>query len=1143
MLKTAIRGWSPHGCSRLLTRILLVMTTSEGSSHRTNRKNVFLAMKLTVFFLTAALLNVSAKGISQNVTFSGKNISLEKVFNVVEKQTGYYFFYPENTLAGARSVTINAKDQPLLQFLETLFANQPLKYSIESRTISVSVVKATDGPDGGKQPVQQQLVNALQDPFTGRIVDESGQPLAGASLAIKKGRILGQTDLNGNFNIEVSSGDVLVISFVGYEPLEYKVTRVGQPVSLVLKHLESKLDEVQIVAYGRTSQRNSVGNIATVSGEDIARSPVNNPLLALSGRVPGMNINQQTGFSGSGVITLLQGQNSIIKGSDPFFVVDGVPYPSQNLSVSGELLGVSGVNTYTRGSTLAFINPADIESITVLKDADATAIYGSRAANGAILITTKKGKQGKSRLSLDHQQGVGKVPRKLDLMNTQQYVAMRKEAIQNDGLTIQPTDYDVNGFWDTTRYTDWQKEYIGGTANYMTTSATLSGGSANTQYRVGGTFHQETTVMPGDFKDQKGSLHFNVNTASDNNKFKAELSGSYMVDNNRLSNYDLTQVAVITPPNAPKSYNDDGSLNFMPTQTGFSSFLNPLAYLNQKYSMRTNNLVSNLVLNYTILPGLNLRGSLGYTNMQSTELVELPLSSYPPEYRPYYQRIGLYGNYNINTWIAEPQLTYNRQLGPGPLDALIGGSIQRNNSTGSQIAGIDYSSDEVIKDINSAVTLTSNAIVNNIYKYAGAFGRINYIYNDKYIINLSARRDGTSRFGEKNRFHDFAAIGLGWTFSKERFISDNLSFLSFGKLRASYGTTGNDQIGDYAYINLYTPLVTGVPYRGISSLVSRGIANPYLQWEETRKLNVGLDLGFINDRIIFNANYYQNRSSNQLMSYQMPIITGVTGVLTNYPATVQNSGWEFSVNSTVIRQRPFRWSVNANLTIPRNKLIKFDNLETSSYANNLVVGQPISITKLFRYAGVNPQTGQYQFVNKEGEITPSPAYFTDQIVIGNSSPKWYAGVGSSLSYGGFSLDFLVQYMKRDGPAYFTGANFPGYNGLNQPAWLLDRWTKPGDVAAHQRYYTDYSLSEGYGYASNSDAAFTDASYCRLKNLSLGWQLPAGWVNHAKIANARLYVQGQNLLTITNYKGLDPETLSSVTLPPLRVFVIGLQIGL
>jgi TonB-linked SusC/RagA family outer membrane protein len=953
------------------------------------------------------------------------------------------------------------------------------------------------------------------------------------------------TGADGSFNLKgVSPGVILLVSYAGFVPKEVRVDKSTE-FSLVLTPSNSPLDEVKVIAYGTTTDRLNTGDVTTIKSEDIEKQPVSNPLLALEGRVPGLFITQTTGFPGGGVQVLVQGQNSIGNGSDPFYVIDGVPYTSELLPNWGTFLGYSGVNNSQQsGNPLNYINPADIESISVLKDADATAIYGSRAANGAILITTKKGKAGATKVDFNLQNGWGELTRRLPLLNTSQYLEMRHEAIANDGLTTQPTDYDINGLWDTTRSTDWQKQLLGSTAQFTQLTGTVSGGNTNTQFLVGGTYNRQTTVFPGDFTDQKASMHFNINNISTDQRFRLQLSGSYLIDDNELPSYDITSTVIDLAPDAPPLYSPNGGLNWAPNGSGSSSWSNPVSYLYDTYENKTNNLVSNAVLSYAILPNLEIKSSFGYTNLQSNEIVGLPLIATAPENRPFTQRSARYSDNNIHSWIIEPQLRSVNVIGKGKLEVLVGSTIEQNNSNGSQLLGAGYNSDLVLGDIHSAATVTSFSSTSAVYKYNAGFARINYSLEDKYIIDLTTRRDGSSRFGPANQFHDFGAAGIAWIFSREDLVQKNFSFLSFGKLRSSFGTTGNDQIGDYQFMTLYSPTSVGVAYQGTTGLVPNGLSNPYLQWEETKKLQFGIDLGFLKDRISFNGNYFRNRSSNQLLNYALPNITGFESVTRNFPATVQNSGGELTLTTINIKSKNFNWTTRFNLTIPRNKLLAFPNLSSSSYASNLIIGQPINILKVYHFMGVNPTTGVYQFSDGHGGVTPTPDtnYQAAATTLIKTFPQFYGGFGNNLRYKEFELDLFFQFTKQKGLNYQFGNN-PGGPGINQPTYVLKRWQKPGDITGIQRFNSDYSLNEEFADATFCDAAYLDASYIRLKNMSLSWHLPEAWEKKAHLQNTRLFIQGQNLLTITHYKGLDPETLSSSSLPPLRILTFGLQVSL
>jgi TonB-dependent starch-binding outer membrane protein SusC len=1094
-------------------------------------------MRLTALFLFIACLHVSARSWSQTVTLTERNASLQDIFKAIHQQTGYQFFYEDALLDKAGKVSIIVKNAPIDEVLVECLRDLPITFSIVNKTIVVKEKPAVVAPVAGPPPPND---------IHGRVTDSLGNPLAGASVTVKGTSKGTQTDGKGEFVLKgVGENAVLVVSFTGYNPETVKLS--GVSVAVVLHHNNDPLDQVQVIAYGTTTERLSTGNTTTIKGEDIEKQPVSNVLLALEGQVPGLFVTQSNGLSGAGVTVRVQGQNSIQNGNDPLYVVDGVPYASF-LPATGQdaILGSSG-DSYVNssGSPFSYLDPSEIASIDVLKDADATAIYGSRAANGAILITTKKGKAGPVRFNLNLQQGVGEVAHHLNVMNTQQYLEMRNEGFKNDGITPDPNkDYDLL-LWDTTRNTDWQKTLIGGTANYTNVTGNLSGGTALTQYLIGGTYHRETTVFPGDFNDRKASLHFNLNSISLNQRFHFQFTGNYMLDNNQLPQSDLTTLATQLEPDAPVLHNADGSLNWAPTASGVSTWTNPLVYQYINYQNKTTNIVSNAVLSYNILPGLDIRSSFGYTSLITNDYTPYPLISVRPENRPFTNRSADYGDRNLNSWIIEPQAQYKRFIARGKLDILAGATVQQNTNSRDLLVGSGYSSDQILHDISAAATISGYGSIYSQYKYVAGFGRINYNWADKYILDLNVRRDGSSRFGAQNRFHDFGSVGLAWVFSEEEPLKNN-SILSFGKFRASYGTTGNDQIGDYNFLSLYNVVYNaGLAYQNSTALAPSSLPNPYLQWEETRKLQAGIDLGFFKNRILLNASYAFNRSSNELLSTPLPSTVGFTYIAQNFPATVQNTSLELLLSTTNIKTKSFTWTSRVNLTVPRNKLVSFPDIASSTYSTRLIVGQPITISRNFHYAGVDPTTGQYQFLGVHG-LTFSPNAPDDETVNINLAPKFYGGFQNSFTYKSIQLDFLLQFVKQKGfyTSYWNGSVTPGVfesGNSNQPVSVLDRWTQPGDKAAVEAYSTNFNYN--IYNALTSDYSYGDASFVRLKNLSMSWSLPGRWVKDAHLQNPRIFVQAQNLFTVTPYKGLDPESQSTVTLPPLRIMTIGFQTGL
>lgn len=620
-------------------------------------------MKSTAFFLLIVCLQVRATGLSQGITLTTKDAPLEEVFQEIRKQTGYQFFYNNITLRIAKKVTIVVVGATINEVLEKCFKDQPLEYSIKDKTIIVRK-KNLSTEIGVVEVIHQPTID-----IRGRVRNENGDPIQ-ASIIIKGTTDGTNTNENGEFELKnVQRRSILIISGVGIETKEVSITE--SYMNIVVKIQIKPLDETVIMAYGTTTKRLNTGNISVVKAVDLEKQPVNNVLLGLQGRVPGMHIVQNTGLPGSGININIRGKNSITNGNDPLYVIDGVPYTSQLLpgTPSGVILGNSGApginGGAVNGNPMNYINIADIESIEILKDADATAIYGSRAANGAVLITLKKGRQGQTKVEFNTYTGIGKVPNFMEVLNTLEYVAMRKEAIGNDGLTVSQYDYDINGsLWDTTRDVSWQKELIGGTSRFYSAQLSMSGGNNSTQYRISGGYHAESTVFPGDLNDKKYSIHYTINHQSSNNKFKVQFSGAYMRNNNRLQQIDLTGIALSLPPNSPVLHNDDGTLNWEPGEFGFSSWLdlaNPLAYQNKMFRRSVKNLLTNANVSYKLLKDLDLNLSLGYTDMDIDDLKTNPFSAMDPFLRPTSTRTADYSNSNISSWIVEPQITYRKK--------------------------------------------------------------------------------------------------------------------------------------------------------------------------------------------------------------------------------------------------------------------------------------------------------------------------------------------------------------------------------------------------------------------------------------------------------------------------------------------------
>ncbi|MCW3109504.1 MAG: TonB-dependent receptor plug, partial [Segetibacter sp.] len=1086
----------------------------------------------TIIVVFSLLLSSLTMG--QTISLSVKNTGLEKIFRQIEKQSPYRFVYSHETLQQTHPVTVEIHNASIDKVLPLCFNNQPVTYNINDRVVIVKALLP-------KSPVDTPVFHAI----TGRVMNEQGEALEGASVAIKGGVQGTATDAQGYFRLRhTTAAGKLVISNIGYRTKEFAFK--GQfPLVISLEIAVNTLDETVVIGYGQTTRRLNTGNVSRVTAEEIGRQPVSNPLEALQGRVAGLVVTQSNGYPGASFKVQLRGQTSIgltpgiLPPNDPLFVINGVPFAPNNnhLNQISSALGNGGLSPFNS------LNPADIESIEVLKDADATAIYGSRGANGVVLITTKKGIAGKTSVSANVYTGFQKALQSMDMLDTKQYVAMRKEALGNDGTIPDQFNAPDIVIWDTTRYTNWKDQFIGGTSNITNAQISLSGGNENTRYMFSSGFYHQTTVIPDNFAFNRGSLDVNFNHNSKDHRLRINIAVLYSASKNNIPTQDFTN-NIRLAPNAPSLYDTAGNLRW--EEQGVP-FFNPLSYLKRSYSANIDNLLNNFLISYRILPGLNLSSSFGYNLVQSKETSFIPISAQDPRYNSTAR--ADYGTSTLKTLIVEPQAEYTRSFLKGKMTLLAGGTWQINRTSQTGISAVGYTDDALIRSISAApfVSVSSNS---SKYHYTAFFSRFNYNWLDKYIITISGRRDGSSRFGPGRRFGNFGSVAAAWIFSNENNFDKRLPFISFGKIRGSYGTTGNDQIGDYQYLDLWESITNTNVYQGIPALRPTHLLNPDFRWELNRKLETSIDLGFVKDKILFSFTYYRNRSSNQLVSFGLPSQTGFNSLnAKNFPALVQNTGIEISLNVKQVSKPTTKWSSTMNVTIPRNKLISFPNLASSSYATSLQEGKSLNIQSAFQFAGVDPVTGIFKVndINKDGNITSK-----DLIFFGDIAPKIYGGLGNTVSFKGFELYLFIEGRKQMGISYlkniYSSSPTPGFitDDLlsNQPISVLQRWAIPGDITDIQKL-TASTSSSAYRAITNfitSDKTIADASFVRIKTVTLSYQFPAS-LKKSSLNSFRIYLQGQNLFTFSKFKNSDPETQNVFSLPPLRTLTAGIQLSL
>lgn len=1098
--------------------------------HRHLRKLIF--MNGVLFFLLLFSFQLFASGtVAQRVSLDVKDAKVEDVLKEIERQTGLYFFFFGSDLSGNKPVTVQCKDWDLKDVLQVIQKDQPFELAVEGETIVLRKTKVLPGIVG--------LVMDTAITVTGRVVSaETGESLPGVTVLRKDVGSGTVTNARGEFVVRnIAPNAVLVFRYVGYKSKEVRATGTTSVV-IPLEIATIELDKTVIQGYGKTTKRYNTGNIATVTAEEIERQPVMNPLQALQGKVPGLVVTQTTGYATSPFKVELRGRSVINQDlpSEPLYIVDGVPLTALNLGGANYASGSIGfVPTDIIGPDQGFspffnINPADIESITVLKDADAIAIYGSQGGNGVIVITTKKGRPEKTKFGASVNMGQRWVSRYYEMLNTQQYLEVRREAFKNDNIEPTPGNAADLLVWDTTRYTDLQKLFWGDVAKTTDVQVSLSGGDRVTTFRISGNYQRETAFNTITGSNQRGGTQFNLSHRNLSQKLLVEFTGMYSATK---SDMIALGGSVTLPPNIPAIFNDKGELNYL----GWAPEYFPFGYLLQPYTVKSNFLNSRLNIGYEILKGLSMSVSMGYSNNQTTnKKIEPIISKNPMEIPTGSSSFG--SNSGIRT-IIEPQLDYKRIIGKGEFSILVGGTYRNVTQGTTGMYGSGYVNDDLLNSISNAPNRSASDRFGE-YRYSAAFGRINYNWDKKYVVNFSGRRDGSSKFGPGKQFGNFGATGIAWIMSEENFFK-KIPAISFGKIRASYGHTGSDLVGDYKYLTRWSQSVPPY-YEGVPTYIPTQHANPNFQWQVDKKLEVALSLGLIKDRILIDMVWYRNRIGKQLIDYFLPGITGFTTVTANFPATIQNTGFEPSISARIITKKDLSLLITANFGVNRNVLLSFPNIETSPYASTYIVGKPLNIDKKLHYIGVDPQTGDYSFEdkNKDGVITYYPFNDLSDKQIIDYSVSGDGGLSSDLRYKNWQLNLFFQLRKQRGRSAFYSSGMTG-GERNLPIEALNRWQKPGDIAKYPRYTT---LSRpSFILFLNSDGIYSDASFIRLNNAALSFDLPSGLLNKAKIRSGKIYLRAQNLFLLTNYDGLDPEAQSFGTMPVLTGFTAGIQFEL
>lgn len=944
-------------------------------------------------------------------------------------------------------------------------------------------------------------IPAVAQTIQGKVTDETGQAIPGVNI-LEKGTTNGTfTEVDGSYSLKLTAPNAtLVISFIGYLTQE-KVVGNQTTIDLSLVTDQAQLNEVVVVGYGTVRKSDLTGSLAQIKSKEINAFPATNVLQAMSGRAPGVQVVQNTGAPGGAVSVRIRGTNSVQGSNEPLYVVDGFP---------------------TSGSNPTILNNSDIESIEILKDASATAIYGSRGANGVVLITTKQGKAGKIQVDYEGTYSLQTLRKKLDLMNAKEYATFYNEQAANDKVAPYFTQAQIDAFGEGY---DWQ-DLVFREAPMQTHNLNLSGGNEKTRFSIGGsTFSQDGIIIGSNY--QRYSLRANVHT--DVSK-KFSLAYGATLTNIRTSRQNsggnnrggsLISAAISAPPTLTP-YNDDGSYRVLATAYPFISnvIINPLNYVNEQTDdVNANRVLANVALTFKPFEGLAIKISGGIENSDDRT------DGYTTT-----NFINSQGSANVSSsqgrsLLSENTISYNKVLGGKHSIAAVAGFTYQdflNTSLGG--SGVGFLSN--VTETANLSSANTPGIPTSSYSFAtllSYLGRVNYSYDNRYLATLSFRADGSSRYSEGNKWGYFPSAALAWRVSEEEFLK-NSSFLSDLKLRASWGETGSQAINPYATLNNLTAGKT-VFDDALYNTFAPGTRLPgNLKWETTEQADFGIDAAFFKDRLRLTVDYYIKNTRDLLNTVQLPVGFGFTSTIQNV-GQIENKGVEISLDARIIDQA-FKWDLSGNIAFNRNKVVKLYNgadilggsigvTLINDNANLLREGQPMSVFYGYKRNGYNELGKEiYQDLNNDKLINQ-----LDKTIIGDPNPDFIFGLNSTLSYKGLELTLFLQGSQGNDLLNVSSINNTldyGF-GLNMPKEVLYNHWSPSNLNAK---YPVISRSNSYNY---SDRLVEDGSYIRLRNIQLAYNFSLE--GKKWLRSAQVFASGQNLLTITNYSWWDPETNS------------------
>ena len=1101
---------------------------------------------LTIFCASATVSYSQVNEISLHL----EDATLEQALEAIKQQSEYSFWYRNDEINLGRKVSVNINNQNIANVLDRLLATQGLAYTINEKHI---VIYKTNEKASHPMITDNKKI-------TGKVTDEKNEPIIGANVVVKGSTTGTITDMDGNFTLEVPDQATLLVSYIGYTPKEVAVKNQNN-LSIMMIEDSKTIDEVVVIGYGSVKKSNLTGAVSSVKTTEIQQTPMTSIDQGLVGRASGVQVTQTSGMPGAVASIRVRGSSSLQGGNEPLYVIDGFPV------YSGTGFGSTGGNTQISG--LSTVNPSDIESIEILKDASATAIYGARAANGVVLITTKSGKKGRDIITFESSFGVQNVAKTIDVMNAQEYAALVNEAYTNDGLDAPYNTTQLGEIAKLGNGTNWQDE-IFRPAMIQSYQLTFSGGDNKTTYAIsGGYFDQKGVIINSDFKRYSLRLNF------DRQIFNTLKVGTHMSGTHTISRTSATDVGgrdgvvngALKMNPIQSVYANEETGEYTPTNDPGLLIPNPVATAKEEiYNNATTRVLGDVYAEWEFLKDLKLKVSLGM------DIMYLKQNKYTPS--NIYQSLGIASakvgvNRSIN-WLNENILTWNKTFKDiHSLNILGGFTIQRNN-----VESVTGASSNFVNDVMKYNNLGAGSIYDKPESSATQWSlmsylaRINYSLYDRYLFSVNGRADGSSRFGGNNKYGFFPSGSVAWRISEEGFMEPVKAVISNLKLRTSYGFTGNTEIGVYESLATLGSNSWTIGNQLVSGFYPNRIPNPDLKWEKTGQFDIGFDLGLFNNRLRLTADYYYKKTTDLLYNVAIPSASGYDSMLKNI-GSVQNKGYELSIESDNL-SGAFSWTTAFNISFNRNKVLELggetykdvgtydDHLKTSDI-RRLIVGQPIGVFYGYRFDGIFQNEAEcaqqtsspspigvglrrYKDLNGDGKIDAT----NDREILGDANPKFFGGMTNTFAYKGFELNVFLQYSYGNKIFNYNAMELESpTGGQNVYQDLVNRWTPTNPSNEYQKATTNRNNIV-------SDRFIEDGSFLKLKTVSLSYSFPK--LNWKHLGGLRLYVTGQNLLTWTKYRGYDPEVSyrGASTLeagedfggyPQARTFMFGIKLDI